>query len=376
MTNIPHVVFISNFMNHHQIDFCESMFQNESIHFVFIETTQLPLEKTRVGYDNYSNRKYIIHYYEESEREAAITEIGKADFVICPPNSSFLSFVKKEAVLLLFSEHIFKSKTKISCKNLLRIIKYKYLSKKIKKSAHKTFILCASCNAKDDYLKVGFSWVAGFVRWGYFPTISSYSHGANINRMSVPYRLLWVNRMIDWKHPEIALLILKQFNYLGIKSTLKFIGDGPEKKKLIAKTKKMGLENQCSFVGFLPNDKVLEEMNNSDFIISTSDRGEGWGATINEGMSFGCVPIIDSRIGCSKYLINKDNGIIYKSIGEISIPAKEELLKMSINARKTIYEVWNGKVAAENLISLIIKIYNNEEIIPDCNIIPGTLIGD
>ena len=62
MTNIPHVVFISNFMNHHQIDFCESMFQNESIHFVFIETTQLPLEKTRVGYDNYSNRKYIIHY--------------------------------------------------------------------------------------------------------------------------------------------------------------------------------------------------------------------------------------------------------------------------------------------------------------------------
>lgn len=55
-------------------------------------------------------------------------------------------------------------------------------------------------------------------------------------------------------------------------------------------------------------------MLNSDIFVFTSDRNEGWGASLNEAMSSGCACVVSDAIGSSHFLINNEvNGLLFKN---------------------------------------------------------------
>lgn len=365
------VIFVSNYMNHHQIEFCDEMSKSDSVDFYFVSLEELPEEKIAIGYDDFQTRKYIVPFYKNENKKQNFAKICDADVVICSPSNESIQFCSFAKQIFIFSEHIFKSSPLLHPKNIFRFFKYRIISQKFKKLDIETYILCASSRTKKELSFCGFKWVKGFIKWGYFPKNGEVE---NRDKDSSVCNLLWVNRMVSWKHPQKGLKILKIALKQNLNAHLTFIGDGPKKNSTIAKTKKMNLFDRCTFCGYLPNKQVLEKMTASHYIISTSDRGEGWGATINEGMKFGCVPIVSNQIGCAKFLVTDSVGIVYRKIDKILFPTFVEWKSMSSMAISRISTKWNGVVACRNLLKIIEDNTLLSEI--ENNDMPGTLIED
>ena len=65
------VVFVSNFLNHHQLPFCEEMIKRlGKENFKFIATEKIPDERIKLGYEDMNNiYPFVIRAYE-NQKEA------------------------------------------------------------------------------------------------------------------------------------------------------------------------------------------------------------------------------------------------------------------------------------------------------------------
>lgn len=103
--------------------------------------------------------------------------------------------------------------------------------------------------------------------------------------------IIFAGRFIKEKHPDLilrAMAILREE-----KSDLKavFIGDGPERERLMDETKRLGLEDNVSFTGFLPSwEAVIGMMKSSSVFVLPSTR-EGFGIAALEAMACG-LPVV------------------------------------------------------------------------------------
>jgi glycosyltransferase involved in cell wall biosynthesis len=111
-------------------------------------------------------------------------------------------------------------------------------------------------------------------------------------------------------------------------------------------------------LGVLSADQARTELELSQIMVATSDRNEGWGAVINEGMASGCAVVASHLMGSVPYLINDgENGLVFESGNADDLYEKVEYLltnqdvcrNLSTNAYNTVSENWNGKTAAEKL---------------------------
>lgn len=103
-------------------------------------------------------------------------------------------------------------------------------------------------------------------------------------------------------------------------------------------------------------------MLNSDIFVFTSDRNEGWGASLNEAMSSGCACVVSNAIGSAHFLINNEvNGLLFKNKSRSSLQLQLKRLlddnslrqSISVNAYYTILNEWRPEIAGQRLISLI-----------------------
>jgi glycosyltransferase involved in cell wall biosynthesis len=92
-------------------------------------------------------------------------------------------------------------------------------------------------------------------------------------------------------------------------------------------------------------------------LLSTSDKGEGWGAVINEAMNRGCAVVCAKQIGCADSLATKENSVLYKtfSVRDLRRALKEAWQNHALLSEKgyeTITCYFNAEVAARRFISL------------------------
>ena len=106
------------------------------------------------------------------------------------------------------------------------------------------------------------------------------------------FTIISISRLVDIKNPFSVLTAFRQNT--NQTSRLVFIGDGPLRHSLIAKSREVGLENQIEFTGLIPREKVFEYLLNADLFISTS-RGEGLPVSVLEAMACRC-PVLLSDI--------------------------------------------------------------------------------
>ena len=181
--------------------------------------------------------------------------------------------------------------------------------------------------------------------------------------------ILWCARMIDWKHPEVPILIAERLKNSGFSFRLNMIGCGPMQQQLEEMIKCKGLESHVFLLGSMSPQHVRSEMEKSEVFLFTSDRNEGWGAVLNEAMNSACAVVASHAIGSVPFLINdKENGLIYKdgSIDEIyrhvvcllTAPA----LRRSISEKAyfTIVNEWNAKNAAHRFLRLAEEIISGK----------------
>ena len=121
-------------------------------------------------------------------------------------------------------------------------------------------------------------------------------------------------------------------------------------------------------MGNIPNDAVCDMMSKSDILLSTSTRGEGWGAVINEGMSCGCAIVCSNSIGCANTLANEHNSALFKthSVKDLVRAIKEAKLRQaefSECGKKTVESQYNPSIAAERFATIAKA--DNKDIFPD-----------
>ncbi len=89
---------------------------------------------------------------------------------------------------------------------------------------------------------------------------------------------------------------------------LKIVGDGPERKRLLALRQKLGLENQVEFIGYLPAGEVRAVLNAGQALVLPSTV-ETFGMAIIEAQACG-LPAVATRCGGPEDIITHATGIL------------------------------------------------------------------
>ncbi|MGB5554728.1 MAG: glycosyltransferase, partial [Flavobacteriaceae bacterium] len=206
-------------------------------------------------------------------------------------------------------------------------------------------------------------------KWGYFTKVTPL-HAAKVleNKRQAKIKLLFVARLIPLKHPDMLIDLGEMLKAKGYDFEINIIGTGEMETELKRSTTERQLEHNIHFLGNLPNNRVLEEMQSNNALIFTSDRNEGWGAVINEAMSNACTVVASHIVGSIPFLIQHGkSGLVFKS-GDIKDLFKkvEQLIlnrasaeQMALQAYHDISSIWSPQNAANNFLKLAESKLNN-----------------
>lgn len=356
------VVMISNAMNHHQFPFCDAMSKEEGVKFNFIATKPIAKERLDIGFSDLNNsREYIVRPYEsDAEYKRARDLTDSCDFVIygSAPFEYIKKRIKNKKWTFIYSERLFKEtrakdlfniKTIIACTLRFGLVSHKKLR-----------LLCSSAFSSNDFKYFRFK-ENQTLKWGYFPPASDLTY-QQIKDKKRDNTIVWVGRMIHWKHPELVVELAKKLNDNGLDFRLRVVGDGVMMPKVKELATRYNVADKIDFLGVLSTDKARDEMEKATIHITTSDHNEGWGAIVNEGMASGCCVVGSHLMGAVPYLIrDKENGFVFESENADDLFLKVKTLledrklcdRISFNAYSSITEEFNGKVCADRLVAVM-----------------------
>lgn len=353
------ITFVSNFFNHHQLPFCSELLKRCD-EFYFIVTEPVPEDRTKFGYEDLNTKyDFILRTYDDSMQESRLYELlEESDVVIfgsCP--NEYIDYrMKFNKLSFLYSERFLK---KGVWRRHIPTTRRKIHDRIVKHKDKELYVLCASSFLSWDLQLCGFNPDKCF-RWGYFPQVNEYAERPQRN--NDPVRILWAGRMLPLKHAETAVEAVSQLKARGLGFTLDFVGMGECEKALKKQVRQLGLDKEVRFLGSMTPKKVIENMEQSDVFLMTSNFREGWGAVINEAMSTGCAVVTSSAVGCAPYLIKDgENGLVYKftdnkdfadKLAKV-VGDKEYMNKLGENAFKTLHEQWCVHIAAERFIEFV-----------------------
>lgn len=390
------ITFVSNYINHHQIPFCQACYERLGEDFVFLQTEPMEEERVAMGWGtDLAALPYLRLYYEDEEAGRAL--ITDSDLVLF--GWSGLEELAQQRMLagkptVRISERIYREGQwkAVSPKGLV----HKY-QEHIRFRHKNCWLLCAGAYVASDFALIH-SYPGKMLRFGYFPQLRTYTeeqlkafkaprsspaqketeknpgtmtekdttaHGGDGARIeeneggTFPVRILWAGRFLPLKHPEFALHMAKQFREQGISFHLEMIGDGEMRAELEAYSRENGLEDWVTFRGFLPPAQVREAMERSHIYLFTSNHLEGWGAVVNEAMNSACAVLAGAEAGAVPWLIRHgENGMIYNGEDEADFLAKAQYLaghhrechEMAQAAYQTITQEWNAETAAARFL--------------------------
>ena len=351
-------VMVSNYLNHHQIPFCNAMYALLAGSFTFLQTEPVEEERLRMGWKE-ADYPYLIHYYKEPERGRQLIEEAEVVLFGGTDDESYIQErLQQKKTVIRYSERMYKEAQwkAISPRGLYK----KYLDH-TRYRKDPVYLLCAGAYVPSDFHIVR-AYPGKMLKWGYFPEKKVY----NVERLmeaKEPAKILWAARMIDWKHPELPLRMAKSLKEQGISFHLEMIGGGELEPEVRRLREEYGLEEEVSLPGYREPAEVRKAMERADIYLVTSDRKEGWGAVVNEAMNSGCAVVADAMIGAVPYLIRPgQNGYAYETGREdrlLQIVSgllrdRESCRRIGENAYDTIIQEWNADVAAERLTAFCI----------------------
>jgi glycosyltransferase involved in cell wall biosynthesis len=148
------------------------------------------------------------------------------------------------------------------------------------------------------------------------------------------FSIFTIGRLVPWKGFSLLIDIIKDFPDLK----LIIAGDGPDRKKLEEKVKKLKLDERVKFTGRIKHKEVYQYKKACDlFILNTGY--EGFSHNLLEALYIG-IPIITTKVGGNPELIKDNfNGLLvsYNNKRELS-----EAIKKIINNNDLAIELANN----------------------------------
>jgi glycosyltransferase involved in cell wall biosynthesis len=127
-------------------------------------------------------------------------------------------------------------------------------------------------------------------------------------RGSREIRFATAARLQKRKNIDVTLRALSRLPS-AIKWSFSIIGDGPERRRLEALSRRLNLSDRVSFLRWLPRDRVLEELLRSDIFILVS-APETFGLVYIEAMAMGNIVIGGRGWGVDGFISNDVNGYL------------------------------------------------------------------
>ncbi len=359
------IVFVSNYFNHHQSELSKYLFAETNGQYTFIQTSPMHEGRIKLGWKVTSSPFVKTSYETDEAYEECMRLIRDADVVIAgsAPEKMLRQRIRSGKLTFRYSERIFKKRSvdfprlaKYTCKTL------PYRNKNL-------YYLCSSAYAAKDYTRCGAP-LKKCYRWGYFPKVTIHPDIDTLISEKTPNSILWVGRLISYKHPEAPIEIAKRLKADGYTFSLSIIGSGNLEEELRQTVAKEQLEDCVHILGSMSPDQVRAHMEQSEIFLFTSDRNEGWGAVLNESMNSACAVAANHAIGSVPYLIeNETNGLIYRD-GDIDslyektrrmLDCPEQREKIAKNAYTTMLSMWNAETAAKRLVQLADQLLNSTD---------------
>ncbi|MBP5661516.1 MAG: glycosyltransferase [Lachnospiraceae bacterium] len=354
------ITFVSNYINHHQTPVSDELYKLTGGSYTFIQTEPMEQERINMGWDkSAAERPYVKLYYED--REACDELIMKSDCVIfggCEDESIIMPRLEAGLFTLRYSESIYKSG------------RWKFVSPRgLKRKYHDhirfrkspVYMLCSGAHVPGDFRLIH-AYPGKLLKYGYFPAFEEYADVHELRTGGDVLNILWAGRFVDFKHPERMILLCRLLKERNLKARMTVVGNGALYDTCVRLAQEYNVTDMISFEGSKKPEEVREYMRKADVFISTSDKGEGWGAVINEAMNSGCVTIGTYEMGAAPYLIKSgENGFLYHAkdmnalagIIEQVAGDRDRRLRMGGKAYETVQGLWNPQTAAKRLYEFI-----------------------
>ncbi len=357
------IVFVSNFYNHHQSYFSEAMYRLTDGAFRFVSTEPMSEERIKLGWGG--EKAPFVEEYSENP-EACQRLIDEADAVIygSAPREILENRIEKKKLTFFYSERQYKKE----CPWYKRIV-HAWRYRRMWGSQENHYLLCASAYAAYDYARVG-TFVNQAYVWGYFPEVKKYEEIAEILSAKKKNSILWAGRFVDFKHPELPILVAQRLKREGCSFDMKLIGNGEMEAIIKEMIEKYEMQDCVQMLGSMNHKKVRDYMEKTQIFLFTSDRNEGWGAVLNESMNSACAVVASHAIGSVPYMLeDHKNGLIYQD-GDFEslyqsvknlLQNRELCEKLGENAYETMIHCWNADMAAERLLALVKNLQRQKE---------------
>lgn len=357
-------VFVSNYINHHQIPFCEAMLQETGGRFVFLQTQEMDSERRKMGWKE-ETPPYVKKLWENREEAARL--IRDADVLLAGWAPEAEDLVTKRLlaggkITFRISERIYKDGQwkALSPRGLLA--KHRQYTRFAKEPY---YLLSAGAYVASDF-SIIHAFPGKMLRWGYFPPLRTYREGElekikNNAEQDGRTEIVFAGRFVGFKHPEMVPELASSLKEQGERFHITVAGGGEGEAAFREEIQKRLLEPYVTVLGLTSPNTVRSVMERSRILLFPSDHGEGWGAVVNEAMNSGCAVVAGNEAGAVPFLIRDgENGIICESgHPEQFLSALTELLHdrertadLGKRAGETIADTWNAGEAAGRLVKL------------------------
>lgn len=360
------ITYYSVTLNHHQVHIADEFYRLLNDDFVFVETECI--DDAKGDSTDYSKRKYLVQSWKDKQSFNYAMSLAQSSDVCIFGGYKSLIFQKERLKRNLLSFEMSERWLKRGWLSLLsyRLLSYQwyYHTSWYNKQLYK--LCCSGYTAKDQRQMHSFK--GRCYKWGYFTkTVLDF----NVNRAKArgeKIKIMWCARFLKLKHPELVVHLAKELKNRDYAFEINMYGDGPEFINTKNLAEELNVNDVLHIMGSRPHNDILSAMLEHDIFLFTSDRNEGWGVVANECMLSGCVLVISDEIGCTPFLINDgDNGFVFRSCDLQSLCSKvnwildhkEEINRISINATKTIQEVWSPQRAVNNFLLLSRSLLSN-----------------
>lgn len=366
------LTFLTNIVNHHQIPLADEFYKLLGDDYTYVAFEPLPDWLKKGGYQEIE-RPYVLRAYEDERHLPKVYElVCSSDAVIIGAASDryVLDRIKAGKLTFRYNERWFKSRPWYLSGPRAWVNFYK---NHIRFKNKPLYMLAASAYTANDVYAIG-AYKNKVYKWGYFTAVPEKNEveasKLDVSTSEITPHIMWCSRFLKLKHPELPVKLAARLKSEGYKFVLNMYGGGEELMNTQTLARDLDVEDVICFCGNLPNQEILTTMRKHQIFLFTSDKNEGWGAVLNESMSNGCAVVASNRIGATPFLVKDGvNGLIFESENLDSLYEKvksllddENLRKhLSVNAYKTMFEMWNPRNAAIRFLQLVEKLQNGED---------------
>ena len=153
-------------------------------------------------------------------------------------------------------------------------------------------------------------------------------------------KLAFAGTLTENKNPLACAEVLHALTEIGIKATLTYCGDGPERAKIEEFISSNHLLDRVKLLGNVDSITVKYVLQEAHFLILLS-RSEGWPKAVSEAMWWGCVPVT-TAVSCVPWMLDGGSRgeLVSGSVSEITsiieeyIPEQARFDEKSANAMK------------------------------------------